>query len=802
MCVVIAEMRNLFLVFFICIAFFAQGQSVLLTGKVSDNDGKPLEEAIVIIKNTNSSTATDVKGQFKLSVDTPGDYTIIIFLIGYQKIEKSITLKGGSNTIDYKLIATDKILNQVDIVDQSEKDGGIMSIDPKAIKYFPSAFGDFNKVLATMPGVVANNELSSAYTVRGGNFDENQVYVNDMQVYRPFLVPAGQQEGLSFINPNLVSGVEFQAGGWNAVYGDKLSSVLNVKYKEPKKFAGSATLSMLGASAHLESGSKDGRFSAVVGGRYKNSKYLLGTLPVKGQYFPRFFDLQSYFKYDLTRKSSVQRNKTTLGLLFYYANNSYYSKPETSQISFGTLDRPMTFNVAFDGSETMNYNTFQSGLKLNHVFSSKFKSTVIGSFMTTREREYTDLESGYRLCDVSLDPGDPNSANKCATIAGLGTIYNYSRNLLDAQVITLENRNTWILSDKVDVEVGARYSYESIQDKVAEYTFTDSAGFIRPHDIKGLSSKNELNSNRFSGYVQTSIVPDSIHKIVLGIRTGYWDVNQEVLFGPRIQYFLKPAWVRNWQFRLATGIYQQPAFYRELRDSSGALNKNIKAQTSYQVIAGTDYKFKGWDRPFKLSMEGYYKYIEHVIPYDIINQKIRYYPNKTGTAYATGVDFRLSGEFAKGEESWFSLGVMSTKEDIVGDGKGYIRRPSDQRVTVGIYFQDHIPNYPSIKVYLNMIYGTGLPFGPPNEPAYRNSFNGPAYRRVDIGFSKLLTFNEPGTRTSKMFRSVWIGLEVLNLLGINNTMAYVWVKDYSNNNYAVPLTLSQRFVNFKLVVYF
>lgn len=791
--------RLLFCLCFTLFSFCGFAQKVFLQGKITDQNGKPIEEVLVVADKTNLKAYSDQNGKYQLELPAQGAFELVFYVTGFTPKRQKISAKGTSVTVDVALEIAVNQLDEVNVKGKKNTEVDLITIDPRQIRYFPSAVGDFNKILATLPGVVSNSELSSAYSVRGGNFDENQVYVNDIQIYRPFLVPAGQQEGLSFINPNLVGSIDFQAGGWNAVYGDKLSSVLNVYYKKPQKFGGSVTTSLLGASASLEFGSKDGRFSAVVGGRYKNSKYLLNTLPVKGQYFPRFYDLQGYFSYDLTRKSSAVKNKTTLGLLVYYANNNYSSVPQTSEISFGTLDRPLNLKIAFDGTESMNYQTLQSGVNLNHLVTRHWRTKFIASVMKTREREYTDLEAGFRLCDATLDPnsGDPNA---CATLRGIGTNYNYSRNLLNASVISLENRNTWQISSKITAEAGVRYAHETINDKLAEYSFIDSSGFV--NFTSHLFSKNNLESNRYNAYGQIAIEPDSVHKIVIGARLGYWNVNEQLLIGPRIQYYFTPFWEHIWKFKLAAGLYQQPPFYRELRDTNGVLVKNIKAQESWQFILGTDHEFKGWNRPFHLSINAYAKYLTSLIPYDIINQKIRYYPTVKGIGYATGVDFRLSGEFSKGDESWISLGVLSTKEDIEGDHKGFIRRPTDQRVTVGVYFQDHIPNHPSLKMYMNLVYGTGLPFGPPNEWNFRNSFSGAAYRRLDVGFSKLITFNNTGTRQSKYFQSVWIGLEVLNLLGINNTLSYIWVKDFSNNSYAVPLTLSQRFLNLKAVVYF
>lgn len=794
--------RFYFLLGFIFILSKTFSQTVV-SGIVKDVNGNPVEGVTVIIKELGLAVSSNNTGNFKIEqIKTKAEsLTLICKLIGYKDLIVKIDFPF-STYLQLRLNEDTKELSEVVISNKLEKreEASLIILDPKSVRYLPSAFGDFNKILTTLPGVSSNSELSSTYSVRGGSFDENLVYVNDIEIYRPLLVSQGQQEGLSFVNPNLVNTIEFSSGGWQAKYGDKLASVLNIQYKSPNKFGGSATGGFLGGNFHVEGATKNKRVSYIIGARHKNSRYLLVSQPTKGQYLPRFYDIQTFIDIDLTsRKNDGKKGKTYLGILSSFALNRYEVIPTTSQTTFGTLERTLNVKVAFDGLEKMNYDTYQGGIKLTHWMSKKYKTLWMASKVHSKEREYSNLEAGYRLCEVNIDPNG-GGINECANDLGIGTLFNYSRNRLDVNVLSLETKHSWLVSEKINVEAGFKYAHESISDKLSEYHFVDSSDYISVNESR--FNNSQISSHRNAGFIQFSYQIDSIQKLTIGARVSHWDVNNQLLFSPRLQYSISPKWKRDIIFKAATGVYQQAPFYRELRDKNGIVNRNVKAQTSYHLIGGLDYKFKSGKKEYTLTTEAYYKYIQNVNAYDVDNVRIRYFANNNAVAYATGIDVRIAGEFIKGEQSWFSMGILSTKENLFFDNQENVRRPTDQRINFAVFLQDHLPKYPSIKMYLNLIYGTGLPTGPPNDLENRTQFKIPAYRRVDIGFSKLISLNDPGSKKSKYFNSLWMGIEVLNLLGVNNTLSYLWIKDVNNVSYAIPQTLTQRFVNARVEIRF
>jgi hypothetical protein len=785
----------------------ALAQQTLIKGTISGEGGEKLHNTEITWIEGKITVPSNDQGNYSIPVK-PGKVTLRIRYNNYNEEIISLEIKEGetlTQNIDLKpeIKELDPLTVEGKNNDPHRGEVSTLKIDPKLVKYLPSPFNDFNKILATVGlGVVSNSELSSQYVVRGGNFDENLVYVNDMEVYRPFLVRSGQQEGLSFVNPDMVSNIEFSAGGWQPKYGDKLSSVLAIKYKEPKKFKGSATAGLLGFAAHIENATKNRRVSYIIGARNKNSQYILNTLPTKGEYKPHFYDIQSLVVFDLTkRKDSTDFEKrTTLSVLTTYAINKYNILPTKSQTTFGTLDNALRLDVLFDGKETMQYNTIQNGLKLSHLDTSRrIRLDLLGSVMHSAEREFFDIETIYKLCEIETAQSSVDF-NQCILSKGAGSNFRHARNELQATVITLSHKGQYDLNRKNQFQWGITEGNEIIKDKISEYSFSDSSQYVTVTDK--LNSQVNLNTFRTQAYVQHTWKPDSIQIITYGTRASYWTLNKQFLISPRVQYAIKPRWKKDVVLKVSTGVYQQPAFYREMRSYSGTINKDIKAQTSYHFIVGSDYNFKMWNRNFKFMTELYYKYLTNVIPYDMDNVRLRYYAVNSANAYATGVDFRVSGEFIKGEESWFSLSFLNTKEDVKGDNRGYIRRPTDQRVTAGIFFQDHIPNNPTLKMYLNFVYGSGLPFGPPKNPQYRSFFSGPVYNRVDIGFSKLISFHDKEKLSRKGLESLWISLEVLNLLGKANTISYTWIKDYNSNQYAVPNTLSARFVNLRMIARF
>ncbi len=785
-------MRLSVLVFltFLDISFsLAQGQ--VITGTVKNQKDLLLEGVNITLKGQRIGTTTDQEGRFNLTFNNQDSVILIFSFIGYISTERVVYPNESGISIILK--ESTELLDEVKVTGNRNEIVGpsVTKLNPKSAEILPTPFREFNKILVTLPGVVSNNELSSTYSVRGGNFDENQVYVNDIPIYRPFLVTNGQQEGLSFINSDLVSSVEFSAGGWQAKYGDKLSSVLNVEYKTPDKFGGSMSASLLGGSIHFEGASKNERLNYTAGARHKSSKYLLNTLETNGQYLPRFTDFQSFINFNIGRKEDKKR--TTLGLLTSYARNRYEVTPESRETEFGNFNQSLRLFVAFEGKELLEYDTYQGGLKLNHRISDTWRTQLITSVVKATEREYTEVEGGYRLCDVDKNLSS-STFNDCVFTRGIGTNYDYGRNSLEAEILNAENRNV-ISLDKATLEFGFGYSRQQIEDQLQEYDFTDSADFVT--QINAVQASNTIASNQYSGFVQGTFDLSSTITTTLGVRGNYWDLNEQFLVSPRWQISIKPDFSRKVVFSGAIGIYQQPPFFRELRNFDGELNTKLKAQQSLHIIGGVDYSLTWWGRPFVLTSEVYYKKINNVVPYEVDNVKVRYYANNNAEAYAAGFDMRISGEFIEGAESWFSLGLLNVREDVEGDGRGYIRRPSDQRLNVAVFFQDHLPNNPDIRVNLNFLYGSGLPFGPPGNFQNRNSFNGDAYTRIDMGFSRVFHLKSILKESETLLT---LSAEILNLFGSDNAISYTWIADVNNNQYAVPNALSARFLNIRATI--
>ncbi len=790
--------KLILLIFFGFLTSIVQAQT--LSGKIIDDAGEPLVGASVYSINRNHGTTTDTNGFYRLELPANRRLKIRFSFVGYISLEKTVRLETNqSQTLNVTLETTSEFLDDFEITAEREElrqEAGVIEIDPQTIKQLPSAFQDFNRILVTLPGVFSNNELSSTYSVRGGNFLENLVYVNDMPVYRPFLVSAGRQEGLSFVNPDMVDNIVFSAGGWQPKYGDKLSSALVIDYKKPEDLGGSVSMGLLGGSAHIEGSNKSNRYNYIFGLRHKNSQYLLNTLETNGQYLPRFTDVQSFMNWDLSKKESSQRRKTELGWLFSYARNRYLTIPETLETEFGSIQANFKFLVAFEGREILNYDTYQTGFKFSHRFHNRFKTNLILSGVHTTEREYFEVEGAYRLCDVDNNP-NASTINECAVVRAVGINYDYGRNKLEGQIVNIENRNEWVVGDNTKIEFGLGVRHNKLDDQLREYTFVDSADFstVIHRSFNDLS----INNNQYTHYNQVSYSsPDTSHTFTLGYRFNYWDFSEEMLFSPRAQYAFKPKWKKNTIFKVAGGIYQQPPFYRELRNREGEINRDVEAQKSWHLIASMDRIFYMWGRKFKFLTEAYYKRGKNIIPYDVDNVQIRYFGENLASTYAAGVDFRLNGQFIEGAESWFSLGILNTKERIDGVTDGYIRRPSDQRVNLGIYFEDRLPTDPSWRIYLNGLFGSGLPIGPPGNDKLRNAFDGDEYFRVDLGITKVLVYK----KEAGIFNSLWITVEVLNALGADNTISYNWIETLNGNQFAIPNALSARFPNVKITTNF
>ncbi|WP_133272878.1 TonB-dependent receptor plug domain-containing protein [Hymenobacter radiodurans] len=800
---------------------------ILVSGTVRNADGQPLELVDIGVEGQPGGTTTDTGGQFSLRVTPPAPGAPALVLVarrlGYKVLRTPLDLTKNAPqrltlTTDARALGNVTVRGRGESADTREQ-VSLTRINPRAAKELPSAFGDFNKILTTLPGVVANNELTSTYSVRGGNYEENLVYVNGIEVYRPFLVTAAQQEGLSFINPDLVSQVAFSTGGWQPKFGDKLSSVLDVEYKTPARFGASATASLVGGTAHVEATSPNKRVSYLAGIRYKNAQYVLRSLrQAQGGYNPTFYDGQLYINAALGGKS--EPNRTTLGLLTSFAHNDYRFTPETGQSTFSTATNQFTrLFIAYDGRERMQYDTYQGGLNLRHEFSPKFTGELLAGGLISRELEFRDVEASYRFADINVDPNSPDF-NRPVRIRDLGSRYDHSRNTLSARLATLEARGTWSPTSRHTVRWGAKAGREHIEDMLNEYGFVDSAGFVPEARFTRLRTDLTLDSERYQGYAQHTITFDSLRTLTYGVRAHYWSVNRQLVFSPRVQYSFVTRRNPDLAFKVAAGVYYQPPFYRELRNQQAILNPELRAQRSLHFIAGQDLKFQQWGRPFRFTGEVYFKYLTDVVPYDLDNVRLRYFARNNATAYAAGLDARVAGEFVPGTESWFSLGVLTTRENLDDDfitlrdedgteigreEKGYIRRPTDQRLNLGIFFQDHLPNNPSVKGYVNFVFGSGLPFSPPNLPEERGTTKlSRSYKRVDLGVSKVLTLrNDVNTpRRVGQLESLWLGLEILNVLAANNVGGYSYLQDVNGDTYSVPNYLSQRLVNLRVIARF
>ncbi|HET8860584.1 TonB-dependent receptor [Marivirga sp.] len=764
------------------------GQSQILKGKVVDaqnNDG--IASVGIQLVNTEISTQTDSLGFFSFKVPQQNEYQLKITHVSY--IDQLINV--SDNEILIQLQVDNLLLKQVNVSGQTNElpKNSLQKLKPLSVNETATPFNEFNQLITTLPGVVSNNELSSAYAVRGGNFDENLVYVNGMEIYRPFLVRAGQQEGLSFINPDLVGNIEFSAGGWEAKYGDKLSSNLLIDYKKTEETEGNVNVGLLGASAYLSTqfNKKD---NLLLGLRYKNAKYLFNTFETSGEYLPRFLDFQAFYNYRFS-------DKTSLDLLAVFAQNDYRIEPASRETDLGTLQQKLRFFVAYEGAESLRYQSFQGGARLRHLFSDNFRTSVILSAFSTSEYEYNNTEGFYRLCDVDQDFSS-DTFDQCISLRGIGANYNYARNFLYAQVAQAIIRNDWQIQNNHLLAFGFEYKKQFVNDFLDEFEFRDSADYAQVNRV--IKQENNLEATFANVYVQHEWQLNNRHSLNYGLRVNYGSNTGEWLLSPRLQYQVLLHPDKSGKFSFSTGFYRQFPFYRELRDFSGNITPNVRAQSALHFVGNYSKNLELWNRPFQINSALYYKYLYDIIPFDVDNIRLRYRPDLTANGYAYGADFRFSGEFIPDMESWFSLGLLSTRENVEEDSRGYIRRPTDQRVTAAIFFQDNFINDPSLKVNLKLQVGSGLPFGPPNSLENRNIFNGEWYRRMDIGFSK--QFMGDRIQNLEYIESFWIGLDVLNVLGVSNTISYSWIEDVNGQTFAIPNSLSARFLNLKGIVKF
>nr|WP_319398630.1 carboxypeptidase-like regulatory domain-containing protein [uncultured Carboxylicivirga sp.] len=795
----------------------AQQNQIKIKGTITDSFGDPVAFANIVITKTSEGMVSDEEGNFSFHTYTQPPFILKCTSIGF--VEKEIEIKNIDALSNLKIILDSKTeeIGQVE-VEGNIKDQSFTKIDHKLIDRLPDASGGgVEGLVKNQMGVSSNNELSSQYRVRGGNYDENLVYVNDIEIYRPFLIRSGQQEGLSFVNPKLISSLKFSPGGFEAQYGDKMSSVLDVQYKQPKELQGSMSASLLGASGHIEGSSKDNKLTAIAGVRYKTNKYLLGTLDVSGDYNPTFFDAQTFLTYQLT-------DKLKLEALGYYASNAYDFIPVDRNTVFGTINEAKSLYVAFEGQE---HDIFQTGLgalsfKFNPDIYNQIKVTAMG--YRTYEEETYDIIGQYRLDKIEGIDGSSPGPNDPAENVGIGTNIEHARNDLLGIIQNVAVQGKHQLNNHL-LSWEAKYQNERFKDRINEWEMRDSAGYSIPvTDTElilkyALNANLETNTNRVTGYLQDEFKLETdigVFIINAGVRASYWDFNNEFLFSPRLNTLYHPANNSKTRYRFATGVYYQSPLYRELRTPKGELNYDIKSQKSVQFVAGYDKIFDVNDRKFTFTSEAYYKHLTDINPYQIDNVRIRYAGENNAKGYATGIDFKINGEFVKGIESWANLSFMKTEEDILDDSyittddngvehvvyPGYIPRPSDQRVNFSLFFQDYLPNNPTFTVHLNVLFGTGLPFGPPQSERYKAINRMPSYRRVDIGFSKDLMNIYHNMTRSKAIKNAFLSLEIFNLFNIDNTISYTWVNDVYNRQYAVPNYLTSRRINLKLAVEF
>ncbi len=766
-------------------------QSFTLQGRVTDRENNPVELASVV--SQGKLTMTNLNGEFSMQLQSADSVEVRFSMIGYKTKTRVLRRPKGKMTLQVQLFDAG-LLDEVVITEQRRQTGTTQEIDTKQMSNTPSASGNkVEELIQQQAGVSTHSELSSQYNVRGGSFDENSVYINNVEVYRPFLVRSGQQEGLSIINGDMVEKIGFSTGGYEAKYGDKMSSALDITYKRPKKFEASVAASLLGASAYVGFSTK--KFSWSNGVRYKTNKYLLGSLETKGEYNPTFIDYQTYLSYQPNKRWAID-------FIGNISDNHYNFEPEDRETNFGTMENVKSFKVYFDGKEKDLFRTFFGSLSITRNFGEKTKLSLIGSAFKTREQETYDIQGQYWLTQTETSEN-----------LGVGTYMEHARNYLNATVGSVKlmlNHKT----KKHDIQAGVTFKFEKIEEKSREYEMRDSSGYSVPHTgedlymIYSLNARNELKAQRVEAYLQDTYKfasGETFFTLNYGVRFSHWNFNRESIVSPRVSLGIVPAFNQDVTFRLATGLYYQAPFFKELRDTTtingityATLNEKIKSQRSIHFIAGMDYRFKMMNRPFKFSAEAYFKLLGNLVPYTVNNVKIVYDASEQCSGHAMGLDLKLYGEFVEGSDSWVTLSVMNTRMKLNGKS---IPLPTDQRFALNLFFTDYFPGTDRWKMSLKLAYADGLPFGAPHRRLDIMPFRAPAYKRADIGMSFRALDNEK--RNKKIiFKNIWIGIDCLNLLGINNVNSYYWITDVTNQQYAVPNYLTGRQINGRVLFEF
>ena len=811
-------MKKILFIFILLPTILYAQTTTILRGVVKDTKKQPIEG--VNIKFNTLGTTSDKNGNYSIRIPLNQSITITYSHIAHYSFSKNITATS-KNVMRFSPTLTPKTetLKEIIVKNNNKNAAGVTKIDVLKAKNIIGPNAGVENVLMTLPGVNNNNELSTQYNVRGGNFDENLVYVNGIEIYRPFLIRSGQQEGLSFINSNMVKNINFSAGGFQAKYGDKLSSVLDITYREAKERAATIDASILGGSVTLEGQFFDKKLSAITGIRYRDNSLFVNSKQIETNFKPRFTDVQSFLSYKAT-------DALTLNFLGNFSLNNYNYTPISRRTRFGTVNAPIELTVFYDGQEKNNYLTLFGALSANYEVNDAINLTATASSYNTQEEEYFDIAAAYNLGEVDANVGSEDFG-EVEFSEGIGSQLNHARNDLDALISNFQLKGTY-KKEALEISAGLKYQHEDIKDRIREWEIIDSLGFsVRPPLTAGnnqpyvsfegpilpfqnIRADNKVQINRVSGFVQLNEKRSwKEHEIwySIGVRAQNWYVTgngisskNQTTISPRAQFAIKPDWSQDMLFRISGGWYSQPPSYRELKDYNGQLNVNVKAQKSIQFVSGMEYSFQMWERPFKLTTEIYYKDLSNINAYSIDNVRIRYRADNKTTGYANGVDLRLNGEFIAGSESWVSLGYLKTIENI--DNQGNIARPSDQRLKFGILFQDYVPNLPDLKAYLNLVFNTGVPGG---SPSYSNPYNFQNrlrdYRRADLGVSYVFAGAKKQFSTGLLsnFKELTAGLELFNMFDIQNAITNTWVRDvYSKTQFGVPNFMTGRVLNFKI----
>ena len=769
----------------------------MLTGKVMDDDMNPVELASVSCIAQGRATMTNMRGEFSLSLISTDSVVIKFSMIGYKSKTRVLRRPRGRQNLQITLSQDETLLDDVTVVEKKRQTGSTEELDITDMKQAPSTTGNaVEEMIQTQAGVSTHNELSSQYNVRGGSFDENSVYINNIEVYRPFLVRSGQQEGLSIINPDMVESIGFSTGGYEAKYGDKMSSALDITYHKPQRSEGSFSASLLGGSAYFGFGNK--KFSWANGLRYKQTKALLKSFDTTGEYDPQFIDYQTYLSWTPNQRWQID-------FIGDISQSKYNFYPKDRETTFGTQEDLKAFKVYFDGQEKDLFRTYFGALTIKRKINQATAVSLIGSAYPTKEQETYDIQGQYWLTQTETQQN-----------LGVGTYMEYARNYLTANVGTmklmLENK-----SQHHNIQAGLSLKWEKIEENTREYEMRDSSGYVIPHTGKDLNmiytiaAKNTLNARRLEFYVQdawkfTSPAETNFYTLNYGIRIANWSFNKETIVSPRVSLAVIPHWNENTTLRFAAGLYYQAPFFKEVKDTTtingvtyATLNNKIKSQRSIHIIAAYDYRFRIAERPFKFTAEAYYKILSKMIPYSVNNLKITYTGTNECNGYIAGIDFKLYGEFVPGTDSWISFSLMKTGIKYRGNT---IPLPTDQRYAVNLFFTDYFPGTDRWRMALKLAFADGLPFGPPHTDNQRQNFRAPAYQRIDIGMSYRAYKRANQKDRQFNLKNIWVGVDCLNILGHNNVNSYYWVTDVTNHQYAVPNYLTGRQLNGKVTLDF